>query len=202
MGVSVIVGVFGDESWSALAHERAIPSAEGQAPVVFSRGESLADCRNRGAERAESEWLLFLDADDELAPGAVDALARASGDLRIPATSYVRRGIPAEPMFWPQNDIRDTNYLVVSTLIRRDLFWEVGGFQDCLCYEDWLLFGAAVKSGATVEQVPGAVLRVHVNPRSLHRGGSSRAFKQRAHEQVRRMVWPELYEEAACPSPA
>lgn len=210
MGVSVIVGVFGDESWGTLAHERAIPSAEEQAPVIFSHGESLADCRNRGAERAQSEWLLFLDADDELMPGAVDALERASGDLRTPAVSYVRNGRPRPPMFWPDQDIRTGNYLIVSTLIRRELFFELGAFRDLAMYEDWDLFQRALKAGAVVERVPEAVVRVHVNPRSPHRWATRRQ-KELAHEQVCRLNFPEMFADgvpgelggslAACPPP-
>lgn len=206
MDVAVIVGTFGEQRWADLAHERAIPSAKAEGVTVVhhhgealeSYGASLAACRNEAAREADAEWLCFLDADDEIRPGFVEAMNRATGDLRTPAVEYVRpnRG-PAKPMFWPERDIRDSNYLIVSTLVRAEMFWSVGGFEPFDLYEDWCLFSRCIKAGATVERVPGAVCRVYIDPRSKHRRGSSRAEKARWHEAVRRAVWPELYEEEA-----
>lgn len=202
MDVTVIVGTFGDEHWAALARERALASvADHGVEVIHHHGKvrntygtSLAACRNEGAERATSEWLLFLDADDELRPGFFDAMDSAEGDLRTPAVEYVRPGRgPARPMFWPEKDIRDSNYLIVSTLIRREMFWQQSGFQPFDLYEDWALFSACIKQGATVERVPDAICRVYIDPHSKHRRGSSREDKLRNHEAVRRSVWPELY---------
>lgn len=204
MDATVIVGTFGGPEWSALAQARAIPSAEALGvPVAHfhgeqleTYGESLADCRNRAAQQAESEWLCFLDSDDELQPGFFDAMERANADLRTPQVQYVRRGRVHDPMFWPEGDLRNGNHLIVSTLIRRDLFFEVGAFRDVLLYEDWDLWQRCWKAGATIEQVPGAVCRVHINPKSKHRYGTTRQEKIEAHEQVRRLNFPELYEEA------
>lgn len=205
MDVTVIVGTFGEQRWADLARERAIPSAEAQAPVVHvhgdelhSYGASLAACRNAGAELAESEWLCFLDADDELMPGFFDAMDRADGDLRTPAVSYVRpRRGAAEPMFWPECDLRDSNNLIVTTLIRRQMFFDLGAFRDVPLYEDWDLWQRAWKAGATIERVPDAVCRVHIDPASKHRRGTTRQQKLEAHEIVRRLNFPELYLEAA-----
>jgi glycosyltransferase involved in cell wall biosynthesis len=201
-----VVGTFGGSRWKRLASKRAIPSAEGQgAEVIHHHGEalesygaSLAACRNEGARQASASHLLFLDADDEIRPGFIDAMKARSGDLRTPAVEYVRpnRG-PAKPMFWPEKDIRDSNYLIVSTLIPAELFWRVGGFEPFDLYEDWCLFSRCVKAGATVMRVPDAICRVHIDPRSKHRRGSTRREKAEAHEAVRRSVWPELYEELA-----
>lgn len=205
MDLTIIVGTFGEQTYADMALTRAIPSAQPQATTVHyhhggdgSYGQRLADCRNIPAREATTEWLAFLDADDELLPGFVDAMGQADGDLRTPAVSYVRpsRG-PAAPMFWPERDIRDSNWLIITTLVRRDLFLELGGFRDVIMYEDWDLWQRCLKAGATVERVPDAVCRVHIRPDSLHRRGSSREQKAAAHEQVRRLNYPELYEEVA-----
>lgn len=204
MDAAVIVGTFGEEHWADLARERAIPSIEAEGVpfihnhggVLDTYGASLAECRNEGARQTDAEWLLFVDADDELRPGFFEAMAAADGDLLTPAVEYVRpqRG-PAPPMFWPEKDIRDSNYLIVSTLIRAEMFWDVGGFQAFDLYEDWHLFASCIKRGATVTQVPNAICRVYIDPLSKHRRGSTRKEKLQAHTAVRRAVWPELYEE-------
>lgn len=202
----MIVGTFGEQRWADLARERAIPSIEAEGvPVIHHHGDvldtygaSLAECRNEGARQTDAEHLLFLDADDEIRPGFFAAMARASGDLRTPAVEYVRPGRgPAKPMFWPEKDIRDSNYLIVSTLIRAELFWRVGGFHAFDLYEDWHLFASCIKAGAVVERIPDAICRVYIDPASKHRRGSTRQEKARAHQEVRRAVWPELYEEVA-----
>lgn len=199
--VTVIVATFGDARWPALALERAIPSARDQAPVIQFHGDvldtygaSLAECRNRAAAETSSEWLCFLDADDELRPGFFEAMARAEGDLRGPATEYVRNERVRPAMFWPQSDIRHSNFLLVSTLIRREMFVDVGGFRDVPMYEDWDLFQRCSNAGAAITLVPAAIVRVYINLGSVHRNGSNRAEKVAAYEHVRRLNYPELYE--------
>lgn len=202
MDVAVIVGTFGEQHWADLAHKRAIPSAKAEGVTVIHHhsearetyGASLAECRNEAAREVDAEWLLFLDADDELRPGFFEAMERATGDLRTPAVEYVRPGRgPAKPMHWPERDIRDANYLIVSTLLRAEMFWGVGGFESFDLYEDWALFSRCIRAGAEVAQVADAICRVYIDPRSRHRRGSTRAEKARWHEEVRRAVWPELY---------
>jgi glycosyltransferase involved in cell wall biosynthesis len=64
-----------DSSWDNIvaAGSRVLPLRLSQ-----NRGGSFA--RNRGVERARGEFLMFLDADDVLAPTAIEALVRAVGD--------------------------------------------------------------------------------------------------------------------------
>lgn len=200
MDLTVVVGTFGEQRWADLARERAIPSADPQAEVIHVHGDtldtysrSLAECRNEGARQATSEWLCFLDADDEILPGYVAAMERSTGDLRTPAVEYVRNGRIRPAIFWPQVDLREGNWLVVSTLVRRELFLNVGGFPDVPMYEDWAMFQRCWKAGATITMVPDAVLRVYINLNSLHRNGSNRRQKLEAHEYVRRLNFPELY---------
>lgn len=216
MDLTCITGTFGEQSWATLACERAGPSVESEGiPWVHVHGDSLVDSRNRAAERAGSEWLAVVDADDEICPGFAAAMAVAAesgADLLTPAVSYVRNGRPRPPMFWPEQDIRTGNYLIVSTLIRRGLFFEIGAFRDVAMYEDWDLFQRAIKAGATVAQVPDAVVRVHVSLRSAHRMGSTRRQKLAAHEQVCRLNFPEMFDDgvpgelggslAVCPCPS
>lgn len=167
MGFSVVVATFGAPEWAELARARAIPSAcaEGPLEVIVEHGTTLAEARNRGAARARGEWLVFLDADDELEPGYLEAIASASGDLRAPAVRYVTVGEPApDPLLFTGRNIARVNPCVIGTALRRDLFDQAGGFWTEPVWEDWSLFRRAWLLGAQIEHVPGAVYRVNVNP--------------------------------------
>ena len=150
---------------------------------------------------------LFLDADDELAPGYLDAMTRAleqerGGDphltatlLLTPAVQYVRRGRPGRPQF---NDrgipLTDDNWLVVGTLIRKKLFERSEGFSDYPHgFEDWSLWAKAWKAGARIVKVPDAVYVCHVNPHSKHRERwRDRKWQVETHRRVQAELFPEM----------
>jgi hypothetical protein len=123
------------------------------------------------------DWLCFLDADDELAPGyirameaAVEQQPNATRLLFTPAVSIVRNGKGSTPTFFRAVPLRQANWLVVGTVIHRDLFWEVGGFPEAEHgLEDWGLWSKCARVGAEVVKVPDAVYRYWANPNSMHR---------------------------------
>jgi glycosyltransferase involved in cell wall biosynthesis len=172
---TVIVATFGDDRWQRLAHKRAIPSATPQAPVIHSHGPTLHEARNRGLEQVQTEFVVFLDADDQLAPAYIDAMRAANGDLRVPRLQWLRKwrrpGLPIEVNVYAHRDrpdhkcgadcLRDGNFMVIGTAIRTELAKRVGGFEDWPLSEDYVLFSRCVQAGATIERVPGAVYRAY-----------------------------------------
>ena len=195
MDVTVIVATYGDRAyWDSLA-ERAMASA-GAATTLRYHGESIHQARNQAAEYADSEWLCFLDADDELAPGYLEAMERATGDLRAPLVRYVRKGRPG-PAHIPRgtDNMADGNRLVIGTLVRRAMFCEVGGFRDWPFYEDFDLWQRCWLVGAVIEFVHDAVYCAHVRPDSRNRT-PSRDEKLVVHHAIRRANMPWLYDEA------
>lgn len=203
MDVTVIVGTFGPHFWVDMALNRAIPSAKDQAPVIHRHADTLANARNDGAYLAETEWLCFLDADDELAPGYMDAMERGTADLRGPSVSYTAEG-RSRPPYVPRvaghthecagTCLPQGNWLLIGTLVRRDLFLEAGGFAEYPVYEDWGLWLACWRHGATVEAVPDAVYLAHVRPESRNRGLPI-DFKNHWHREIL-ADHPELAEAA------
>lgn len=169
--VSVIVATFGDRRYRDTARDVALPSAAaaGAGEIIAAHGLALHEARNNGAAEATGEWLCFLDADDELEAGYLDAMAAASGDLRAPAVRLVvdsdnpREDLPA-PVTFEHRDMRTLNPCAIGTLLRRTLFDDVGGFWSERAWEDWSLFRRCWLRGATIVHVPDAVYRYHVNP--------------------------------------
>jgi glycosyltransferase involved in cell wall biosynthesis len=183
--VSIVIATFGDPRWRDLAMSRAYPSAldQGAAEIICAHEEnaSLAAVRNSAAYGAHgADYLVFLDADDELAPGYIDAMRSAWMDgaitdnwdpLLVPAVSYIRAdgresrpGIPQEGR-WPE-----LNECVIGTGVRRDLFVRLGGFRDQIdakpldSLEDYDLWLRCYDAGASLIYVSDAVYRAPQTP--------------------------------------
>ena len=208
MNVSILIATYGEESWSQLALNRAFPSALDQGAheihTGHSPGTSISEARNALAEMAKGDWLCFLDADDELGGGYLAAMQQAyerrrrddgTPPLLTPAVSYVRNGRRQTPRFLTGHDLSQNNYLVVGTLVQRDLFMQVGGFSDYPHgFEDWSLWAKCWKAGAEVVQVKRAVYIAHWNPTSKHRlAWRDRRWQVKMHQQVQRDLFPETY---------
>ena len=176
MDVTVCIATFGDPAWSDLAIRTALPSALWQAespPVVMVHGETLAAARNAAAAQAETEWLIFLDADDQLAPGYIAAMSAASGDLRVPRLDL--GGIEVD---LTGRDIEHTNPCPVGTAIRKAMLADCGGWPEFKAWEDWALFLRASRRGAVIEHTQALYLAASnpdgrnstvFSPRSLHK---------------------------------
>lgn len=172
MSVTVIIPVFGDYDRYLLLAERAERSAWNQTvqpdAVIVSVDTTLQLARNVPAGAATTEFLLFLDADDELDQNYIEKILQGEGDLRQPSTLGIVEGKedPSPVLLPKKNLLTEGNYLIIGTLIRRELFEEVGGFRDLPAYEDWDLFIRCYLAGACITAHPEAIYRVHVQAAS------------------------------------
>lgn len=198
--IAVCIGTYGNyKKWSTVVHERARPSAERQtvtpATVRWIHGATLHEARNQAARYAathhNTEWLCFLDADDELDPGYLEAMSRAAADtkddwLLQPATLGVHPDGREDPypVVIPAKPLLDGNFMVIGTLVRADQFQRVGGFANWDYCEDWDLWIRCWRDGAQMKPVPEAVYRVHVN--ATGRNNCDRATQVRVYNQIRR----------------
>lgn len=190
----------GYSSWPDLARRRAIPSARALGvPVVHGHGPTLHEARNRAVALVETEWVVHLDADDELEAGYVDAMAAGTADVRAPAVRYVRddgrpgRRLPEPgmPSVWAHEHQCEAgclafgNWLVVGALVRTEMVRAVGGWRDFPWSEDWDLWVRCWQAGATFEALPAAVYRAHVRRGSRNRA-PGHAAKLDAHRAIAR----------------
>lgn len=207
MEVSIIIASHGEESWSELAHRRPLPSALAEPAEVLIGHDPVgnrASVRNGLAAKAKGEYLCFLDADDELQPGYVQAMQRAHeaeadpGPLLLtPRVSYVIKGRQRPPKFWPEVPPWSGNWMVLGTLVPRALFHEVGGWRefspgDWNEWDDWELWIRCQKAGARPVKVPRAVYIAHQESTSRHRT-LSHEHRVRWTYEIGRMHYPEHY---------
>jgi GT2 family glycosyltransferase len=102
----------------------------------------------------------------------------------------VRRGF-----FLPEKNLADHNWLPIGTLIHRDFFWELGGFDERTSHglEDWELWSKADAAGARVVKVPDAVYIAHTRRVSSHAVYARTPEYGREYTRIRRSIHPELY---------
>jgi Glycosyl transferase family group 2 len=191
--VTVAVGTYGTSGWIQLARTRAVPSAKAQGvPVVHVHSVALHDARNLALSKVETEWVIHLDADDELEPGYIDAMAAGTADVRAPSVRYVQRNY-AQPPAMPNvaghshqcvaDCLTQGNWLVVGAMVRADLVRQVGGWRDFSWSEDWDVWLRCHLAGATFEPIPQAIYRAHVRRNSRNRG-QRHAARLAAHRAI------------------
>jgi glycosyltransferase involved in cell wall biosynthesis len=187
--LTILICAHGQPLWRDLAYARAFPSAAEQALTLvhYDPDATLAQVRNTAAQEADTEWLCFLDADDELDFGYVDAMGRhANADMLLaPAVKYINPRKATAPACLPNEpgDMRRVNRCVIGTLIRRETFWAQGGFKEWPCYEDWDLFLGAHMEGVPIVYVPDAVYKAHLSRGS--RNAPSRQVAQEVYHKIR-----------------
>lgn len=194
-GVTIVVGTYGQRKWAELAERRALPSARRFGhPVVHHHGRSLHDARNGGLAQVTTRWVCFLDADDELEPGYFEAMARAGGEVRVPAVRYVRpNGLARQSPGIPKvaGHTHDCsaeclpfgNWIVIGALVTADLVRRVGGFDNHAWSEDWCLWARCYQAGAAFARCPDAVYRAHVRPDSRNRAAPA-SKRLAAHREI------------------
>lgn len=181
--ISVIITTCGDQQWSDLAWARAYPSAARQdCEIVKEHYPDLTveQARNAGAAKAKRPYLCFLDADDELDDGYIEAMTDRirQGDvlaLYAPAVSWIEptpegMSLASEPVFpgLPAS-MPPMNHCVTATVVSAWLLDHVGGWKDGYWpWPDYELWLRCLAAGARIEYVRDAVYRYHLRPDSAN----------------------------------
>jgi glycosyltransferase involved in cell wall biosynthesis len=158
-----------------------------EAELVRTPNRGPSSARNAGAKRADTAFLLTLDADDKLAPGALDAMRAPLDESARLGFAYGRTrlfGHLSAELSLPDYDPYKLLYrsLVSATsLIRREAFDAVGGFDPSVPgYEDWDLYLGLLEHGWEGRRVDFVTLhyRQHGNSTlSADRRGYRRRYR-------------------------
>lgn len=170
MDATILIGTFGSIDWANAGAAKAqyLRVKFPHIPVLHLHGDALHTTRNALAERAKTEWLCFVDADDDLSYDYFVNMDRFSdkGDLLAPMVLWLDGDMPSVPVSLASRDMEVSNQCVIGTMIRKQMFFDVGGFEDWRAWEDWALFLTAYRQGAKIFHNPLSLYIAHVNPNS------------------------------------
>ena len=168
--------------------------------VVGSETTESVGARNAGLALVETRYAVVLDADDRLAPGALDAMrAPLDADAKLGfAYGWMRffgawDGILRFPPYDPYR-LLHRHTIGLSALVRRELFEDTGGFDPAFeQYEDWELWLNALAQGLARAAAWSGDARVPASPGSVEAGRGSAplpAQLRRAAAQARGALLP------------
>jgi glycosyltransferase involved in cell wall biosynthesis len=121
--------------------DKTVEIAKKYAAEVSLRGNERSAQRNYGAKVARGEYILYLDADMILSPNVIkECVEKCSRDFVV--ALYIPERIVGEGFWIKVRDFERSFYTgtVVDAVrfIRRDSFFQVGGFDETLIGpEDW-----------------------------------------------------------------
>ena len=146
-------------------------------PITLFTQKNSGVCiaRNNALSVARGEYVSFLDADDRLAPTAIEHMLARLRDAP-PGVGYiygqmqyfgVKTGLFASQPFDPRK-LAKANFICATTLLRKQIIIDAGGYDDGfrMLREDWELYLRLWSRGYRGEFLPEVILeyRKHKGP--------------------------------------
>jgi glycosyltransferase involved in cell wall biosynthesis len=144
--------------------QRALDELPDGVTLLRQANAGVAAARNAGAAAAQTPYLLMLDADDRLRPRALATLRtplEADASLGFAYGDAEFFGAWSGRLAFPDFDgyrLLYRSIVTATSLMRRELFEAVGGFDVGLSYEDWDFYLGALERGWSGRRVPEIVL--------------------------------------------
>ena len=165
-----------------------LPELPPEVELIRQENQGVVRARNAGLARAETPFVLVLDADDRLAPGALAALRpplEADAGLGFTYGRMRFFGDWEGELRFPPYDPYGLLYrhtIGLSALARREVFEQTGGFDPAFeQFEDWELWVNALAHGWQGRQIDAVTVEYRRHEGSKHtrdRPGYRSAFRR------------------------
>jgi hypothetical protein len=179
-------------------------------PVHLASNQGAPAARNRGTEEARFDWLVFLDADDVLAPNFIERMASAvvqhpNATSFFCGVNYITSDGKLSPEKFDDIPPLDNHFRTLSRqccfkhsamMIAKQQFYELGGYDGSMkAAQDWDFFQRLARTGADLVVVPEVLARIRLRPGSISRQArrlwpDSKAVVMRGHGRDPRVKHP------------
>lgn len=173
-----------DDGSTEPATHAALDALPAEVEVVRQENAGVVAARNAGLARVRTPYVLFLDADDRLAPGALTAMRSALEQHPEAGYAYGHQrffgswnGVMRFPEYDPLR-LLDRHLIGLTALARREVLDDTGGFDPAFeAFEDWELWLNALAHGHRGVRVDTVTLEYRRHGASKV-GGDRRAYRR------------------------
>jgi glycosyltransferase involved in cell wall biosynthesis len=182
--VTVVVPTCGSDEWFHMGNQAAENAEKLGVKVlrVHIPTGTVSQARNAGLYGVKTKYVVFLDADDDLAPNYFEGV-ELNADVIATAIQYNEQVGVQVPRVWLHENqgykphdgpcegdcLPDGNYIHIGAFIRVEAARAVGGFREYPVYEDWALYLAMQQNGATFDTHYASVYLANTRQNENHR---------------------------------
>ena len=162
------------------------------------RNQGLAEARNTAFERARSEFVFVLDADNMIYPRAVERLYDVMREGEFSAAYSQLEFFGDEQRLgyadiWERDRLAGGNYIDAMALVSRQAWQQVGGYTHFEGgWEDYDLWCKFVEHDLAAAYVPEILCRYRVHKASMLRGEHQELAEQLKVQMTMRHPWLKL----------
>lgn len=162
--------------------------------LVLPKNLGVAHARNEGVHISSGELLLFLDADDKLAPDFIEQCGRVIDKADIAYPNVLKFGHIERNQLCDAPDEVTPEYvlgesgefgLVVTSMMHRKVYEKIGGFHRGLpVFEDWDFWIKAMFNGYTFKKANTLLYYRQSDPRTPSRNRNTKELKTSVVKQI------------------
>jgi len=170
--------------------------------VIRDKSKGVAYSRDQGVKIATGNYLLFIDADDVIPENYIKEMVSSvmwkKADIVYPSgLLWCKWGTeaPKENAYFdpPETiileDILKRNCVLISSLMKKEIYEKIGGFDsDLIMFEDWYFF---LKAFLLKYKFVRASTFLKYRQRTLSRNHVNEDLKFHITEKIRKMIFDE-----------